>query len=209
MLKLDASPIPSIEGRPQITRGVALQAVAQAMYGDTLWSELSAALSSAQRGDGARLLRLYDSYYSHNGNGTWGNELEAFQTITCVDTDERRSVAEEDATAPMFSALAPRFAPHTTGDYFCTFFPASTDPRTSITGAGAGPIMLCGTTGNAATPLQGTRAMADTLEDGHLIVADAISSGCLGESHCADDLTTNYLVDLDVPAAAETDCPAD
>ena len=36
MLELDVNPIPSIEGRPEITLGVALTAVAQAMYGDRL-----------------------------------------------------------------------------------------------------------------------------------------------------------------------------
>ncbi len=127
-----------------------------------------------------------------------------------MDIDERLSVEQDDATAPMLTEVAPRFAPpNTTGSYFCTFFPTSTDPRLDITAAGAGPILLCGTTGNAATPLQGTRAMADTLEDSHLIVVDAISAGCLGVSQCADDLITDYLVDLDVPAAAETDCPTE
>ena len=92
MLQLDARPIPSVEGRPDITRGVALNAVAQAMYGDALWPELSGALSSAQSGNGAGLLALYDSYFGYNGDGTWGNELEAFQTIYCMDTDQRLSV---------------------------------------------------------------------------------------------------------------------
>jgi pimeloyl-ACP methyl ester carboxylesterase len=208
MLQLDADPIPSIDGRPSVTRGVALNAVAQAMYGDALWPELSAALSSAQSGNGAGLLRLYDSYFGYNGDGTWGNELEAFQTIHCMDTDQRLSVEEEDATAPMFTELAPRFAPPgTLGSYFCTFFPASTDPLIEITGDGAGPILVCGATGDASTPLQGTRAMADALEDSHLIVVDAISNGCSEVSRCADDLISAYLVDLDLPAAKETDCP--
>ena len=35
MLKLDAKPIPSATGRPAVTRGVALQAVAEAMYSTT------------------------------------------------------------------------------------------------------------------------------------------------------------------------------
>ena len=48
--------------------------------------------------------------------------------------------------------------------------------------------------------------MADTLEDSHLIVVDAINAGCSGVSQCADELITDYLVDLDLPAAAETDC---
>ncbi len=146
MLELDANPIPSIEGRPEITRGVALTAVAQAMYGDSLWPDLSRALDSAQRGNGTALLRLYDEYFGYNVDGTWGNELEAFQTIACMDSVERPSVDEDDATAPMFTEIAPRMAPHTTGAYFCTFFPAAAEPRIEITGAGAGPIVLCGTT---------------------------------------------------------------
>jgi pimeloyl-ACP methyl ester carboxylesterase len=207
MLELDARPIPSIEGRPEITRGVALTAVAQAMYDDSLWPELSRALTSAQRGDGAGLLRLYDDYFGYNGDGTWGNHLEAFQTISCMDVAERRSVDEDDATAPMYTEVAPRFAPNTTGAYFCTFFPAATDPLMEITGAGAGPIVLCGTTGNASTPLEGTRAMADSLEDSRLIVVDSVGSACWGTSDCADQLMTDYLVDLEVPPA-ETECPA-
>jgi pimeloyl-ACP methyl ester carboxylesterase len=209
MLELDARPIPSVEGRPDITRSVALTAVAQAMYDESAWFDLSAALSSAQRGDGAALLRLYDDYYGHNGDGTWGNELEAFQTIICMDDDERLSVDEDDATAPMFTEVAPRFyPPKTIGSYFCTFFPASTDPMIEITGAGAGPIVLCGTTGNASTPVEGTRAMSEALEDGRMIVVDAVGSGCWGASECADQLMTDYLVDLEVPPA-ETDCADD
>ena len=209
MLELDERPIPSIEGRPDITRGVALIAVAQAMYDDSTWPTLSRALTSAQRGDGAALLTLYDDYYVRNPDGTWGNALEAFQTIYCMDTDERRSVEEDDATAPLFTEVSPRFyPPNTTGAYFCTFFPTSTDPLIEVTGAGAGPIVLCGTTGNASTPLVGTRAMADALEDSRLIVVDGVDSLCWGASECADQLMTDYLVDLEVPTLEETDCPA-
>jgi pimeloyl-ACP methyl ester carboxylesterase len=208
MLELDERPIPSIEGRPEITRGVALIAVAQAMYDDSTWPTLSRALTSAQRGDGAALLTLYDDYFVRNPDGTWGNELEAFQTISCMDESERRSVDEDDATAPMYTEVSPRFSPaNTTGAYFCTFFPTSTDPLIEVTGAGAGPIVLCGTTGNASTPLVGTRAMADALEDSRLIVIDGVDSLCWGASECADQLMTDYLVDLEVPPA-ETDCPA-
>lgn len=207
MLKLDAKPIPSLPGRPDITRGVALQGVAEAMYSDTSWPELSEALASAQEGDGSGLLALYDSYYQYTGSG-WDNSLEAFQTITCMDSDERLSVEEEDATAPQFNEVAPRFAPGTTGSYFCTFFPESIDPRADISAAGAGPIVVCGATGDAATPLASTRNMAATLEDGRLIVIEADQHTCYGATQCADQIIEDYLVDLVVPAE-ETDCPAE
>ena len=126
-----------------------------------------------------------------------------------MDSADRISVEEDDATAPMFNEVAPRMAPQTTGAYFCTFFPASADPRLEMTADGVGPILLCGTAGNASTPLEGTRAMAERLDDSYLVVVDAVGSGCSGASTCADELITDYLVDLELPAAAETSCPAD
>jgi pimeloyl-ACP methyl ester carboxylesterase len=199
MLSLDEQPIPSEPGRPDITRGVALQAVAQAMYDDGFWDQLSDALQDAQGGDGAGLLALWDSYFQRNPDGTWPNTIEAFQTIFCMDSEERPTVAESDATAAQVRAAAPRYKPDTTGDYFCTFFPPTEDPRVPITGAGAGPLVVVGTTGDPATPLASTRVMADTLEDGRLIVVTADKHTGYGVNECVDDAVHDYLVDLQPP----------
>jgi len=204
MEKLDAKPIPSVEGRPDIGRGVALQAVAEAMYSDSSWPQLAQALADAETGDGAGLLDLFDSYYQRRPDGTWDNSLEAFTVIMCMDTVDRPTVAEEDALAPEFQAVAPRLAPGTTGSYQCTFFPAPDDPRVEITGAGAGPIVVCGVTGDAATPLDSTRNMAAALEDARLIVVTAEQHTCYGDP-CSDEIIADYLVDLVVPPK-ETDC---
>ena len=56
MAELDETPIPSEHGRPDVDTGVALQAVAEAMYSDSFWDQLSEALAAAQDGDGAGLL---------------------------------------------------------------------------------------------------------------------------------------------------------
>ena len=47
MLKIDEKPLPTEAGRPLLTRGVALQGVAEAMYSDVLWVDLEQALASA------------------------------------------------------------------------------------------------------------------------------------------------------------------
>jgi pimeloyl-ACP methyl ester carboxylesterase len=205
MLKIDEKPLPTVDDRPPVTRSVALQGVAQAMYNDAIWPDLEQALANAMQGDGTGLLALYDAYYERQPDGTWGNSLEAFQVIHCMDTEERLTVEEEDATAPEFNEIAPRFAPGTTGAYFCTFFPDSTDPRVEITGAGAGPIVVCGATGDPATPLESTRKMADALEDGRLIIIEADQHTCYGADPCADELIDNYLADLEVPEPV-TEC---
>ncbi|MGH9270304.1 MAG: alpha/beta hydrolase [Ilumatobacteraceae bacterium] len=199
MESLDETPVPSEPDRPDVDRGVALQAVIQAMYSDSYWPQLSEALAAAQAGDGAPLLALFDSYYQRQSDGTWGNELEAFQSIVCMDQVERPTVEESDAEAPLFNEAAPRIAPDTTGDYFCTFFPESTDPRVEITGAGAGPIVVIGTTGDAATPLESTRIMAETLEDGRLVVVTADQHTGYSVNQCVDDIVHDYLIDLEVP----------
>ena len=199
MLKLDDTPVPSNPDRPDVTRGVALVGVAEAMYSQTSWPDLEQALADAQNGDGSGLLDLYDQYYQRGADGVYDNSLEAFQTITCMDATERLTVEEDDATAPQFNQAGPRYAPGTTGSYFCSFFPASSDPRVAITGAGAGPVLVIGTTGDPATPLSSTENMAKALEQGVLVVVVADQHTGYGVNSCVDDAVENYLLDLAVP----------
>jgi pimeloyl-ACP methyl ester carboxylesterase len=199
MKQLDDKPIPSEPGRPDVTRGVALSGVTEAMYSKTSWPQLEQALADAQHGDGAGLLALYDEYYQRQPDGSYDNSLEAFQTITCMDVAERPTVAEEDATATQFNEVAPRLSPGTTGSYFCTFFPPSEDPRVHITGAGAGPILVVGTTGDPATPLASSQNMADALEQGVLLTVVADQHTGYDVNQCSHDNVDNYLIDLTVP----------
>ena len=50
MLSIDNTPIASRPGRPKVTRGVALTAVAEAMYSETSWPDLEVALADAAAG---------------------------------------------------------------------------------------------------------------------------------------------------------------
>ena len=112
-----------------------------------------------------------------------------------MDTTERPTVEEDDAAVPLFKSVAPRFDERTVGDYFCTFFPPTTDPRIAITGKGAGPIVVLGTTGDPATPLDGTRKMAETLEQGRLVVVVGNQHTGYGVNACSTAAVDNYLVD--------------
>ena len=62
-----------------------------------------------------------------NGKRTarYADALEAFQVISCMDTTERLTVEEDDATVPELQAVAPRMARRSVGDYACTFYPPS------------------------------------------------------------------------------------
>jgi len=200
MESLDETPVTGAPGRPKVNRDVATGAVIQAMYSDSYWPALEQSLADAKGGDGGGLLALFDQYYERQDDGTYGNELEAFQTISCADVIERPLAEETDAENAEFQAVAPLLVPEgASGGYFCTFFPPARDPRVDITGAGAGPIVVIGTTGDPATPLSSTRVMADTLEDGRLVIVEADQHTGYGVNDCVVDLVDDYLIDLDAP----------
>ncbi len=200
MLELDANPAPTDDGRPPANRLVASNAVAQAMYTEDQWPQLEQALADAQAGDGNGLLELHDIYFQRRDDGEYDNSLEAFQTISCMDVAERFSVEAEDEMAAEYAKVAPRHVPRTTGDYFCSFYPLPNDPEVPVTGKGAGPIVVVGTTGDPSTPLESTRNMAEALEEGKLVVVVADQHTGYGLNQCINDAVNNYLIDLTVPA---------
>jgi pimeloyl-ACP methyl ester carboxylesterase len=200
MASLDESPIPSVAGRVPANRAVAVIAVAQAMYSDSYWPAFERALEDAAAGDGAGLLALHDLYYDRGEDGSYPNLIEAFQVINCADDPERLSVDEADDLVEQRLEVAPRVFPYTTGSYGCTFFPEALDPRIEITGAGAGPIVVVGTTGDPATPLGSSRAMADALEDGRLVVVEGDEHTGYRGSDCVQDIVHEYLLQLVAPA---------
>jgi hypothetical protein len=175
------------------------------MYSDSYWTYLEDALALAQAGDGTDLLSLYDEYFQRQADGTYGNELEAFLNILCADNPDRMTVEEADELVPQYQANAPRFSPGTTGDYTCVFWPKALDPRIKITGKGAGPIVVIGTTGDAATPLASTRNMVKALEEGRLIVVTADQHTGYNVNSCVNEAVDNYLIDLQAPDG-ELDC---
>lgn len=194
MVSIDEKPITVREGRAKVNQAVALTAVSQAMYSSSMWDQLENALSAAQKGDGSGLLTLYDQYYQRTGDGTYGNELEAFNAIYCLDDPGPLTVEETEKFIPQFQKAAPRLWPGFAGGYGCVFWPAKADRRIDITGKDAGPIIVVGTTGDAATPLESSRKMAEKLEDGRFIVVTADRHTGYGENDCVTSAVDAFLI---------------
>lgn len=206
MEELASDPVPSRPGRPMVGRSVATTGVIQAMYSESFWPQLERALAAADGGDGSGLLELFDRYYQRNPDGSFGNELEAFQVISCADRPERPTAEELAAETAQFHAVAPRLVPaDSEPGFFCTFMPPALDPKVTVTGAGAGPIVVIGTTGDPATPFESTRRMARTLEDGRFVIVEADQHTGYGVNPCVVQVVNRYLVDLEAPADG-TEC---
>jgi pimeloyl-ACP methyl ester carboxylesterase len=173
LIDLDATPLVVSAERTPVTQGVAFTAVAQAMYSDYYWPQLEKALADAQQGDGAGLLKLYDDYYQRKDDGSYGNELEAFLAISCLDDPGATSIKAVDDAVPSFIAAAPRLGANFGYGYSCALWPVKPAVKVGVTGKGAGPIVVVGTTGDPATPLASTRKMAAELEQGILLIVEA------------------------------------
>ncbi|MET0147327.1 MAG: alpha/beta hydrolase [Ilumatobacteraceae bacterium] len=202
--QLDERPIPSIAGRPRVTSEIGLQAVAEAMYAETYWPQLAQALASAQHGDGAGLLALWDAYNLRQPTGTWPNTREAGAVIGCMDHGDRPSQEAAESLSIELRQSAPRYAPGLADLHLCADLPAAPDPTVPITGADAGPILVVGTTGDPATPLPGTQAMADALEGGRLLTVEANQHTGSGTNQCVIDAVSRYLIDLVLPPVGQT-----
>ena len=199
--ELDERPLVVSKSRASVNQAIAYTAVSQAMYSSTMWPELEVALRDAQQGNGAGLMSLFDSYYRRTPDGKYGNELEAFNAIMCLDDPGPKTVEETDSYIPKFLEVAPRLGISFTGGYTCVFWPAKKDQRIEITGKGAGPIMVVGTTGDAATPLASSQKMASTLEDGRLIVVSEDRHTGYGANDCVVSAVDKYLITTKVSFA--------
>ena len=143
-------------------------------------------------------------YYQRSQDGTWGNELEAFRVIDCMDQPLRQTVEEVDAGTPAFHEAAPAWCRRIrrAGTHVV---PTACGGAADVTAVGAGPVIVIGTTGDPATPFDSTRTMSDELEDARLLVVTANQHTGYGVNDCVIDVVNKYLVDLE-PPADETTC---
>lgn len=211
MRRLDRDPLFVADDRTLVTQTVGYTAAVDAMYSDALWPTFAEAIQAAtdpKTPDGTGLLALYDDYYQRQPDGSYDNLLEAFTAISCLDDRGDTSPDAVDAHLEDFLRVAPRLGGFFASGYTCALWPVESAPRQPITGIGNIPIVVVGTTGDAATPLESSRKMAAALSDGRLIVVMQDQHTGYGTSECVNTLVDNYLVDLDAPET-ETTCAND
>ena len=129
------------------------------MYAESSWPTLAQALANAAERRRCRVCSpsTTSTTCAAAGSAPTSNSLEAFQVISCMDTVERPTVAEDDADVAKLKAVAPRFAIRNRRRVTSARSSRRRPTRASqITGKGAGPIVVFGTTGDPATPLDGT-----------------------------------------------------
>lgn len=171
-------------------------AALSATYGADRWSELWEALARGLVGDLSGVAEM----------ARWFTGLVAytpFAIVTCLDTPHPAGPEAWARAADASVQVSPRFGRVMANELLpCAWWPRSAhhEPH-RISAPGTPPILVVGSTGDAATPVeQATRVAAD-LAAGHLLTVDLDGHIAIGDSACADAAVTRYLVDLATPPA--------
>lgn len=173
-------------------------AVFSATYGEDRWPLLWSALRRGLDGDLSGVAEMARWYTSLVG-------YPAFAIVTCLDSSHPSGAAAWAEAAARIAATSPRFGRIAANELLpCAFWPATTYEPHQVQARGAPPVLVIGSTGDAATPYEQAVRVADQLDDGALLTVQLDGHIALGDSACADEAATRYLVDLVAPAPGTT-----
>ncbi|GAA3518514.1 alpha/beta hydrolase [Aeromicrobium panaciterrae] len=203
MDQLDQTPMETDDRTRELTEALAFYGIAVTLYDKETWDYLRKGLTDAFKGDGTLLLLLSDAYFTRDQNGKYADNIgEVIYAVNSLDVADPPTLEEVEAALPRFEKISPVFgrslgwgalAP---GDWPIK----ATHPQVKISGEGAPPIVVVGTTRDPATPYEGAQSLAKQLASGVLISRDgdghtAYSSG----NQCIKKAVDAYLVSGTVP----------
>jgi len=133
--------------------------------------------------------------------------VDANTAISCVDRPWPRPLASWQAAASAAERRRRCLARRSCGQLALRVLAVPAAPPAAIKAAGAGPILVVGTTRDPATPYRWARALAADLSSGVLLGWNGDGHTAYGEgSSCVDTIVNAYLISLKVPRSG-TLCP--
>jgi pimeloyl-ACP methyl ester carboxylesterase len=212
--RTDSDPLPTGDDDRPLTEALAFSGIALPLYypAEQGYPMLHDALRPAiEDEDGSALLELADLYLDRTSDGDYRSNLhEAATAVNCFDRGEA-DLTEEQAQAGVaeFEAVAPIFGANLAwSGLACAAWPVHADaPPAPVSGTGAAPIVVVGTTGDPATPYPWAEALASQLQSGVLLTyAGFVHTAYVraGDA-CIDDAVDGYLL-AGEPPAEQTIC---
>ncbi len=193
--QVEVEPLPSRAGDDVDPGRLAFAAIAATYQGDGI-VRLGAALAEGVGGDGTALARLADGY------AIGDDDFAAYVATLCVDGPYPEGAAAAEAFADELAARSPRFGAAVANEVLpCAFWsvepgrvPAPLDPA-----PGLPPVLVVGTTGDAATPYAAAERLAATLPGNVLLTYDGPGHTASTKNRCVADTVADYLVELRLP----------
>ena len=197
LLSLDQNPIANDDGRAVTNQGVAQTGITGALYGDYQWPQLENALSAADLGDGKPLLILFDEYFGRDSAGQIDNSIDAYFGISCLDRDQNLTNDQVFDLTDELTGVAPRLWPGWIQEILiCANWEVEPQGGITVGAETENRIVVVGSTGDAATPLEGTRNMVAALGQARLVISSLEQHTTYGTDTCVTEIVDEYLLNL-------------
>lgn len=165
-----------------------------ATYDGDTWPRLWQAVATGLDGDLTEIGALADSY-------TRLVAYAPFAIVSCLDGPHPSGFEAWQRAGDAVAEASPRFGRQLANELLpCAFWPAGNRSPAEVHADGAPPILVVASTGDAATPYDDGVRVARALTTGHLLTVDLAGHVAIGDSACATEAVTRYLVDLVVPS---------
>ncbi|RJQ81162.1 alpha/beta hydrolase [Pseudonocardiaceae bacterium YIM PH 21723] len=179
-------------------------ALVQALYAKDYWTVANTGLADLKKGNPGKLLVMADQYYSRDAKGHYSTQNDAFTAIRCVDdprvTDPAQLLEADKRAREAAPFLDDGGAPAAVRDY-CAFWPVpNTSQPHQPNVPGLPSTLVISTTGDPATPYQAGVDLAAALKARLLTYTGTQHTIFLQGNKCVDDLGSQYLIDLKLPA---------
>jgi pimeloyl-ACP methyl ester carboxylesterase len=165
-----------------------------ATYDAGTWPRLWSAVARGLGGDLGGVADLAEDY-------TGLVPYAPFAIVSCLDGEHATGyTAWQESGEPLVRRSA-RFGQVLVNELLpCAYWPQGAYEPHELEAAGAPPILVIGSTGDAATPYAAAVEVAGELTSGVLLTVDLDGHVAIGDSACATEVATRYLVDLAPPA---------
>ena len=205
-------PIRAKDGR-MLYDSTLFTALVAPLYAQQRWPDLDELIQNVSDGQATVAFALADQYNDRVDGVYRSNLAEAFTAINCLDYP-RLPRADEQAFDAMRARAAEtmKLAP-ITGRYqsfdevSCVEWPVPAVEATGrVSGAGADPILVIGTTGDPATPFRWAESLAAQLESGVLLTYRGEGHTAYGQDACVDGIVDDYLLTGGTPKPSAASC---
>lgn len=203
--KIDATPMPSIQD-PTFKLGPAQLDIgtSYSLYsGTTGWETLDTALTSILSDNPDLMLSGFSSYVGRSSTGKYDGSYASFLSIGCADGNIGNANDLVDL-AQSISSKAPLFGE--SGIYLglpCTTWPGVKKAKAlDVDASASAPIVVIGTSGDPATPVQWARKAAKDLKTGVYIELRGEGHTSYGQgSGCINDIVDTYFLTAKEPSS--------
>lgn len=206
--QVEKDPLPTDDPERPLTSALAYTGVIGSLYSLESYPLLTTGMQMALQGDGSVLLLLADYYNGREDDGTFDNSQDSFLAINSLDYGPVGTPEEwqqqADSLAEDYPVLGSNFGFASAG---LAGWPAEARAeRRQVSGTGADPILVIGTTHDPATPYSMAESLAESLESAILVTYDGWGHGAYqqGGSSCLLDVVNGYLIQGTVPEAGVT-----